>query len=393
MADHITLSGFGGMWAGRSNNVTFENSEVIGNYAAFPNGQPGTGIFFGEGVSSSVIRGNIVRGVGNGIQATANPSAPISGITIEDNVYYDNSAHAMYIGRYVSNVIVSGNRAWNGYEGIYLAGVENAEVYNNTYYYGPVWVLVDSVYNRPCRNVRLRNNIILSGDNNPWTDDGYFIAVDAVSVADGYSSDYNLFYKAPSAPTAGWVQYDGVAYSFHAEYQSVSGQDLHTVVANPLFLNGAGHDFNLQMNSPAINAGDPGFGTNFPGAQIDIGAFEYTGEEPLENHPPIIAPVSNQIARVNKPFSLNISATDADNDRVYFDAPVRPAWLTLTDNADNTATLSGTPGRSDLGNHLVRIEATDDLSEPVAVEFEVAVKVRIVRPNLDLGRIINDGKR
>ncbi len=40
-------------------------------------------------------------------------------------------------------------------------------------------------------------------------------------------------------------------------------------------------------------------------------------------------------------------------------APVLPAWLTLTDHGDGTATLSGTPGKDDVGDHSVVIQITD----------------------------------
>ncbi|MBT0961739.1 Ig-like domain-containing protein, partial [Denitromonas iodatirespirans] len=40
-------------------------------------------------------------------------------------------------------------------------------------------------------------------------------------------------------------------------------------------------------------------------------------------------------------------------------APTLPAWLTLTDNGDGTATLSGTPTNAEVGNHAVSLQVSD----------------------------------
>ena len=40
-------------------------------------------------------------------------------------------------------------------------------------------------------------------------------------------------------------------------------------------------------------------------------------------------------------------------------APTLPAWLTLTDNGNGTATLSGTPTNAELGVHNVVLQVTD----------------------------------
>lgn len=65
---------------------------------------------------------------------------------------------------------------------------------------------------------------------------------------------------------------------------------------------------------------------------------------------------------VGQPFRYLLSATDPDlpyGDRLALAGPVLPAWLTLTDNGNGTATLSGTPGPANLGRHPVTLEAED----------------------------------
>jgi hypothetical protein len=62
------------------------------------------------------------------------------------------------------------------------------------------------------------------------------------------------------------------------------------------------------------------------------------------------------------PFSYNITTTDPDlpyGDAVEVEDDVLPAWLTLTDNGNGTATLSGTPAVADAGSNPVSLVAAD----------------------------------
>ncbi|CAG0962195.1 hypothetical protein ANAEL_00693 [Anaerolineales bacterium] len=60
------------------------------------------------------------------------------------------------------------------------------------------------------------------------------------------------------------------------------------------------------------------------------------------------------------PYTYNIVTTDPDaGDTLTITAPTLPAWLTLVDNGDRTATLSGTPSSSDAGVHNVVLEVSD----------------------------------
>lgn len=58
-------------------------------------------------------------------------------------------------------------------------------------------------------------------------------------------------------------------------------------------------------------------------------------------------------------FSFGVSAGDPEGGRLSFTATGLPAWLTLTDNGNGSATLSGTPGAADVGAVSVTVLATD----------------------------------
>ncbi|WP_227814678.1 cadherin domain-containing protein [Nitrogeniibacter aestuarii] len=59
-------------------------------------------------------------------------------------------------------------------------------------------------------------------------------------------------------------------------------------------------------------------------------------------------------------YSYTVTTTDPDSGATLtISAPTLPAWLSFTDNGDGTATLSGTPTNSDLGNHAVSLVVSD----------------------------------
>jgi len=59
-------------------------------------------------------------------------------------------------------------------------------------------------------------------------------------------------------------------------------------------------------------------------------------------------------------YSYTLVASDPDaGSTLSFSAITLPAWLTLTDNGDGTATLSGTPSNDEVGDHSIAIQVSD----------------------------------
>ena len=58
-------------------------------------------------------------------------------------------------------------------------------------------------------------------------------------------------------------------------------------------------------------------------------------------------------------YDYEIAATDLLGDPVNFSANGLPTWLTLVDNGDGTASLSGTPSSADIGSYPLSITAND----------------------------------
>ncbi|RRR73449.1 MAG: tandem-95 repeat protein [Candidatus Viridilinea halotolerans] len=69
-----------------------------------------------------------------------------------------------------------------------------------------------------------------------------------------------------------------------------------------------------------------------------------------------------------------VRASDLNSqDRLRFAALSLPLWLTLTDNGDGTASLTGTPVVSDVGMHSVVLEVRDDADAQSIQRFTITV--------------------
>jgi gliding motility-associated-like protein len=79
------------------------------------------------------------------------------------------------------------------------------------------------------------------------------------------------------------------------------------------------------------------------------------------NDAPVIT--SSPITTINEDAAYNytITATDADNDALSFTLTQAPTWLSLTDNGDGTALLSGTPTNNNVGDHNISITVSDNI--------------------------------
>jgi len=63
-------------------------------------------------------------------------------------------------------------------------------------------------------------------------------------------------------------------------------------------------------------------------------------------------------------YTYNVSIADVDNAvaGLTITAPTRPGWLTLTNHGDGTATLTGIPTHTDIGDHPVVLQVSDGLA-------------------------------
>lgn len=97
-----------------------------------------------------------------------------------------------------------------------------------------------------------------------------------------------------------------------------------------------------------------------------------------ENEPPSLTVPSNQKVHYNDPLSFNVSATDLDDasSTLVFSATGLPNDLTLTNNEDGTATVSGVVNVAP-GTYTAKITVTDPggLSDTKPITIEVVYSV------------------
>jgi hypothetical protein len=70
--------------------------------------------------------------------------------------------------------------------------------------------------------------------------------------------DWNVYYAPGGANGSSW-EWKKISYSSFSAWKSGTGNDAHSVFADPLFINATNLNFHLATNSPAVNAGDTNF--------------------------------------------------------------------------------------------------------------------------------------
>jgi YD repeat-containing protein len=107
------------------------------------------------------------------------------------------------------------------------------------------------------------------------------------------------------------------------------------------------------------------------------------------NAAPQVAPVANQTVKGGETLDVSVSASDSDGERLTFSAAELPAFATLADHGDGTATLHAAPALGDRGNYAITITAQDTGNgNPTAVlshsqQFVLSVRVDNAPPVME----------
>ncbi|MCK4663032.1 MAG: T9SS type A sorting domain-containing protein [Bacteroidales bacterium] len=115
---------------------------------------------------------------------------------------------------------------------------------------------------------------------------------------------------------------------------------------------------------------------------IMLPAHEWTNQS--ENNIPVFVSFADTIIRQDELYIYNINVSDEDNDYINITCPVKPEWLELSDINNGSATLSGTPLRDDIGEHLIVLSATDGTifeSQAFNIKVKYPAKIEIADNN------------
>jgi hypothetical protein len=92
------------------------------------------------------------------------------------------------------------------------------------------------------------------------------------------------------------------------------------------------------------------------------------------NRPPNFTSSAATAAQARVSYAYPIAVADADiGDPLAITSATKPAWLTLIDNGNRTATLTGTPGDADVGTHNVSLVVRDQLGAVSTQDFTITV--------------------
>ncbi len=239
----------------RGNLVVRARSSYGGGFAA--------GIYI-DGGRDIVVENNEVRECDLGIEVGAeNPGIVSSGIVVRSNLLAFNEKAGLAFGGYSAAV----------------GRVENCRFENNTLYRNDtLWSGFGELWMQWASNNVVRNNIVVAGRQN--------LLLRTTAGAVNNVLDYNLWFATAGPGQSRWVWQDAELVGFSA-YRTQSGQDAHSLFADPLLRAPDEGDFHLEPGSPAVDGGDPA--TTVPagavdldgaprvsGAAVDIGADEMT---------------------------------------------------------------------------------------------------------------------
>ncbi|UUZ97700.1 right-handed parallel beta-helix repeat-containing protein [Paenibacillus sp. P25] len=259
-------------WEGTSPDPAYDqarNGVVSGNtvYNTTSYGNPAYGTdtsadgIYVDGGKDTVIERNVSHHNDVGIEFTSeHKSKSASNITVRSNLVHDN----------IMGISLGGYDTSRGY-------TENSKIVNNTLYnndkknqgFGQIFIQYDT------RNNIIQNNIIYAGTSPVLIGNDY-------KANTGNVVDYNLYYTAAGGANSVWT-WKNATYTGFDKYKSATGNDAHSLFADPLFADPAAPDLHLQPGSPAINAGqneaylgaaDYDGNARVQGATVDLGAYE-----------------------------------------------------------------------------------------------------------------------
>lgn len=289
---------------------------------------------------------------------------------LEHNIMIGNSAQVtscIYLSPTTGTVSVRYNSIKNGNYGIY-AYVSNFKVYYNNFVQNKTAICVMNNYHMLAENNVFYNNVItsisaLSGSNVTSKNNIFHLTGSgkAYSTNGNLVSNNNTF----NAQSTGFIN----GYGSLSAWQSASGQDNNSMVANPQFVNPSAHDFTLQPNSPCINAGvNCGYSQDYFGNQVpvantsDIGYFEYNST--TGNLAPVIANQSFTIPEnsANSTVVGQVVASDPN--------PNQTITYSITGgNTSNTFTINATTG-------VITVANGQNLNFETTTQYQLQVSVQ-----------------
>src|SRR5580700_4472037 len=190
-------------------------------------------------------------------------------VTIRNNLFYDSNAVGVSIGGYSNTV--------GGSDHVVI--VNNTLYNNNTQNQGAEFQI--QYHSGDASGNIFENNIVYAGTQNVWIYS--FVKATSTYPAPPATLNWNLYYSTKGYVQGTSIDWAGKSnYKTYALYQSGSGEDANSIVANPLFdsLGSTPPNLDVASNSPAIHAGSTNLtcSVGYCGSDTSIyGSTDYAG--------------------------------------------------------------------------------------------------------------------
>jgi Right handed beta helix region/Protein of unknown function (DUF1565) len=192
-----------------------------------------------DGGTRILIERNVVHDVDFGIElASEHRVGSTSHIIARNNLIYSCHAPGISIG---------------GYD-LKRGVTEDAVIVNNTLYKNDTWKTGQGEFLMQfyMRNNVFKNNIVYVGEHGrAMTSKSGRMDAHTPTV----TMDHNIFYFPSGSKAVEWT-FDQKDFSSFEEYVAATGNDRNSRFADPRFVNADAHNFHLQPDSPALNAGE-----------------------------------------------------------------------------------------------------------------------------------------
>jgi hypothetical protein len=263
------------LWADRVSDwcsgITIEHNQSYNNGYDGANGDKGIGIWVDECVASAAHR-NVVRyNISHDNNSTGIYSEKSDYVDAYYNICYNNMQGGKIETLYMGDLGVKASDARHA---------DNNRFYNNVSYNSGDWGIYCGVYETglhpQVNNNEFKNNIVIGAKR-------FQLCADPGGNNNGTNGTGNVYaYNCLGTEATNFIQWNYVAMSTYAAWETAYGSASHSINADPLFVNKTGYNFHLLTTSLCKNAGTNVNLTsdydNQPvpmGSGVDVGAFEF----------------------------------------------------------------------------------------------------------------------
>jgi hypothetical protein len=260
----LVFAGAGGIWIGQSYGNTISHNDIFNTYHAAVNVGWSWG-YVGSAAHHNVIEFNNIYNIGQGLMSDVGGIYILGqqpGTVIRNNLIHDVTAYTgkngyggwgIYLDAGTNQVVVENNLIYRTEDGAMRQSEgQNNTITNNIFAFGRQ-LQIRRQHGAPELSFTFERNIVY------WSDGPLFIS----PLEEGtYKFDDNLYYCTCGSIQIAEPRGSGLTYQ---QWQD-KGQDTHSVVADPMFVDPENGNFTLKPGSPASRIGFKPFDYSKAGA-------------------------------------------------------------------------------------------------------------------------------